>query len=204
MKLIRPAPVEDLLPLLAFAAYWIFRAMRGSNKKKRGAQPASSAPTGQKAPTPFEQLMAQLEQALEEPGDADAADLADPVERQAERPPAPRAAPRPPRAVPAGFDDQGDAIGDYEGFDHEEHGFGQENPYSEEVFEQRPRFAPRPTVEAPAYDPHGLSERRSNAAPRGRAVSWSERLHDPAAAREALVLKTIFEGPWKPRTGGTK
>lgn len=199
--------MEDLLPLLAIAAYWIIRAVRGSNKKK-GARPAAPVATGKKAvkkaPTPFEQLMAQLESALEEPN-AEPSDSAAavppprPVERQAERPPAPRAMPKPPRAVPIGFDSSD--TGDTGGFDHDRHGFGRENPLSEEVFESRPRFAPRPATQArPRYDPHDL-KRAPAPPPRRRAVSWAERLRDPAAAREALVLKTIFEGPWTPRTG---
>ena len=192
--------MEDLLPLLAIGAYWLVRAMRSSKRKQGGPRPA---PTGAKAPSPFEQLMLQLEEALDTPRDEAPADAAAapersgepprPVERQAARPPAPR----PPRAVPTSFDDAG--IGDYEGFDHDRHGFGQENPLSEEAFERRPRFAPRPTTPPRRYDPHGLAP-APKPPPRRRAVSWATRLRDPAAAREALVLKTIFEGPWRPRS----
>ena len=199
--------MEDLLPLLAIGAYWLVRAMRSTKRKQAGPRPA---PTGAaKAPSPFEQLMLQLEEALDAPrdaapADADAAAAPErseepprPVERQAERPPAPRAAPRPPRAVPTHFDDAG--IGDYHGFDHDRHGFGQDNPLSEEAFERRPRFAPRPKTPPRRYDPHGLAP--TPKPPPRRAVSWATRLRDPAAAREALVLKTIFEGPWRPRSG---
>ena len=208
-----PSAVEglaDLLPLLFIAAYWLVRQFRGASAKaRRGAPPAASPqPSGSEtARTPFEELMLQLERALEEPQEKEQTPEpeldapARPVKRHAERPPAPRAAPRPPRAVPIGFDAPGgdDAIGDYEGFEHERHGFGRENPLSEEVFESRPRFAPRPAGPTPRYDPHEL--RRAAPAPRRSAVSWADRLRDPAAAREALVLKTIFEGPWRPRSG---
>ena len=202
--------MEDLLPLLLVAAYWAVRALRSRSAKavKRTPEAAGSTPGGSQAPTPFEQLMKQLELSLQEPrAEGEATDAspdrppvepARPVERHAERDSAPRAAPKPPRAVPIGFGDS--AVGDFEGFEHEEHGFGAANPYSEETFERRPSFAPRPKRRDADYDPHGLRT-RSAASPRRGAVSWSERLHDPAAAREALVLKTIFEGPWRPRTG---
>ena len=210
----------DLLPLLLVGAYYLLRTMRGAKRQRppAGAEPTANAPS---APTPFEQLMQQLEDALEEPqrqatpsdaepveparlealpsvGDTDHAGTARPVERQAEREPAMRAAPRPPRAVPIAFEPP--AVFE-EAFDHDAHGFGAENPLSEESFESRPAFSSRHRPVAPTSGPRGRRAENKAATARRPASRWAARLHDPAAAREALVLKTIFEGPWRPRSG---
>ena len=213
--------LADLIPLLLVGAYYLLRTMRGGRQQRppTAATPTASEPSG---PTPFEQLMRQLEDALEDPqgrttpsdaepveparlealpsvGDTDYAGTARPVQRQAEREPAMRAAPKPPRAVPIAFEPPSAFEASFE---HEAHGFGDDNPISEEAFESRPAFSARGRSAATDYDPHALKKTPRKAATARRPASrWAARLHDPAAAREALVLKTIFEGPWTPRSG---
>ena len=74
------------------------------------------------------------------------------------------------------------------------HGFGYENPLSEEAFESMPALsgsvARRDTPSA--FDPHQL---KTSPEPRRRRSRWTERLASSSGAREAFVLKTIFERP---------
>ena len=83
------------------------------------------------------------------------------------------------------------------GFEHERHGFGAENPFSEQSFENRPAFTPRkPAPPVRSYDPHAL---RSTPEPTRRPSTWAQRLSTPEAARDALVLTEILE-----RRGGRR
>ena len=69
-------------------------------------------------------------------------------------------------------------------------GSGDENPLSEEAFEQLPAFTETARAVTPVYDPHGLSQ--SGDAP--QPGKWQKRLSDPQAAQDAFVLQTVF-GP---------
>ena len=84
---------------------------------------------------------------------------------------------------------------------HERHGFGRENPLSEESFERRAAFGAQPAKKKrAAYDPHGL---RPIAAPAPPTVAMTPetllaRLRRADSAREAAVLVEIL-GPPKSR-----
>lgn len=74
-------------------------------------------------------------------------------------------------------------------FDHIEHGFGAENPYSEPAFEaaadaDRRRSAP----ERLSYDPHARPAPRADSPP----TSFADRLRSREALRDAFVLSTIL------------
>ncbi len=79
---------------------------------------------------------------------------------------------------------------------HERHGFGGENPLSEEAFEQQPAFTPTTRAVTPVYDPHGLGRSGSDgqSGDEVQPTDWQQRLNDPKAAQDAFVLQTVF-GP---------
>lgn len=201
----------ELLPLLLIAAYYLLRARHRAQRQRQARREAPQEPLvsgGERRevdlsePTPFQQFLQQVEEAMAEAvGD----ELDRKADRETDRPlevevapspaplPAPPAKPvRPPAPTyefraPAGSFDVARPT------DHERHGFGAENPLSEESFERRPPGAPAP-VTRPDVDPHELRPRPP--APPARRMptvaDWRRRLTDPAAAREAFVLQTIF------------
>lgn len=84
-------------------------------------------------------------------------------------------------------------------FEHERHGFGAENPLSEEVFEQRPAFVttggtePIGTHTPDPVDlttPLEVARRESTAGPTLASI-----LRDPKRAREAFILHEVLDGP---------
>jgi hypothetical protein len=70
-------------------------------------------------------------------------------------------------------------------FEHERHGFGADNPLAETTFSQARDADRRPAVR-PGYDPHGLAPAEASHRPGGL------RLGSPEALREAFVLSTIL------------
>lgn len=190
----------ELLPLLFIGLYYLLAGRRRAQRAKE-AREANMAPQTElvsdepRAPTPFQAFLEQLEAAA-----AEAAG----VEEQEEAPPQP-APPPPPKPVPtqpltpkptpalapAEFQAPAGSFDALAPVDHERHGFGTQNPLSEEAFEKAPAFGPRPAVADRRYDPHGLDHRRQ---PRELGRDWRAALRDPKAAREAFVLQTIF-GP---------
>lgn len=113
-------------------------------------------------------------------------------------PPQPKPKPVPaPRYEPE-FRNSEAPVNEAASFQHQQHGFGAENPLSEEVFERQPAFV-RPARTAhsdptkPVFDPHNL--KRSSKTPERPVSPWKKRLADPKRAREAFVLQTILERP---------
>ncbi len=175
--------LADLLPLLFIGLYYLLSARRKARVRK-AAQNRVEAPQTELVPdeaqtsTPFQSFLDQLEQAMQ---DANGVSVAEDA-------PAPEAdlptATSEFHAVTGSFDAP-DAV------DHEVHGFGSDNPLSEERFEKAPAFTQPRSASPRSYDPHGLSRPPVSATAR---ATWRRRLRDPEAARDAFVLQTIF-GP---------
>ena len=196
----------SILPFLLAAGYLLIR-FAGSRKRATGtAQSAPKPPPRRRqasGPTPFEQLVARLEaQANPPPRPA-------PPQRPAPPPALPLAAPRANRlASNMGMDQLGgfgeETAGYKEesaGFDHlksdyehGQHGFGPDNPYSEPVFQQSgQQHTPADRL---SYDPHrapGVGR------PSRPSPGLSGRLQSPQALRDAFVLQTILDRPRPPR-----
>ncbi len=175
--------MEDLtefLPFLLFLLYAILRVLRG--RKRTSEQPTPlpdvdvEASSAAQPRTDFDQLARHLESLIS----------GSPVD--AKSPP-----PRPePRYEPEFHNSEVD-VDESASFQHEIHGFGAENPFSEESFERRKAFAPTPRVSASGFDPHDL--KRSSGVPEKPVSPWTKRLADPKRAREAFVFQTILERP---------
>jgi hypothetical protein len=182
----------DLLPLVFIALYYLLAGRRKA-KQREAARQRTEAPqealvqherSGEvRSDTPFESFLEQLETAMAEAGGIET------EARTVESTPVPPAAIEtvPEFQTPKGSFDAPDAV------DHEAHGFGAANPFSEESFERAPAYSAPPASGDPGYDPHQLQPprptRRTPTAP-----AWSRRLNDPQTARDAFVLQTIF-GP---------
>ncbi len=182
----------DLLPLLFVAAYYLLRGRKRVQDRQRATQASRaeertvSAPKG---PTPFQQFLQQLDEAV--------SDAARPAYEDStpELPPRPSPLPAPP-AKPVRPASEFHAItGSFDALapvDHGRHGFGAENPLSEERFEQRAPQS-RTVKRGPLPDPHGLRPAPA-APPLPELPHWRAKLRDPKAVKEAFVLQTIF-GP---------
>ncbi len=146
--------------------------------------PPESRPAPSERPDdPLGEALRQIREALSEPA------------------PPPRPLPKDPepvvaKPVAAKPDGEFRSLGE---FKHEAHGFGPENPLSEEVFEQRPRFAARAATERIKQKPLGdvdLTTPLEVATAAGSSSSdLSRLLRDPERAREAFVLKEILDAP---------
>ncbi|WP_420457307.1 hypothetical protein [Rubrivirga sp.] len=185
----------DLLPLLFIGLYYLLASRRKARVRK-AAQRRVEAPQSElvqdepRAATPFQTFLDQLEEAMQEANGSapEPEPVPPPVVELPERPRGPRLPTATPefRTLPGSFDAPTPV-------DHDAHGFGRDNPLSEERFEQAPAFAPPPAPADRSFDPHGLRQRR-RAAKATKAATWRRRLRDPEAARDAFVLQTIF-GP---------
>ena len=155
-----------------------------------GGEPDASpefAAQAEPAPTPFRSFLDQLEEAMAEAAGQPTADVVPRPKPEPRLEPAlPPSPPRvtPPREfrAPMGSFDSAAAV------DHDAHGFGRDNPASEEVFEQLPAFTEVGRRETPVFDPHGL---HTAGRPREKGV-WQKRLSSPKAAQDAFVLQTVF------------
>ena len=135
----------DLLPFLFAAGYVLLRALAGAGKKKQ-APPPTALDGSDRPLTPFEQLMKQIEEAVEEQ-QAEQGAVQLPRETPTVRlPPRPTVAPEPEPEFHevGGFDSEigFESEGAFESAarsPHEDHGFGLSSPFSEEAFEQLPR-----------------------------------------------------------------
>ena len=193
----------DLLPLLFVAAYYLLRARRRAEQRQQAnptPRPQEHMASESKGPTPFQQFLAQIEDAVAEASEGAPREEAPPKPPKAlptplPAPPAKPVRPAPEfRAVEGSFDAPAPV-------DHGRHGFGPGNPLSEEQFERRPPQAPRPTRRGPLPDPHKLRPKPKAApAPIPGLSHWRTKLRDPKAARDAFVLQTIF-GPRGGRKG---
>ena len=147
--------------------------------------------------TPFQEALRQIREALEE--------------AQQQQTPEPEPPPRAPTRVPAAVSRPDPhpsplpapppiRLDRRTGFEHERHGFGRENPLSEEAFERRPAFSVAPRTRKPDFDPHGLRPEPARSAPtRTTPRTLLDKLRRPQTARDALVLAEVL-GPPKGRS----
>ena len=178
----------EFLPILFILAYYLLAGRRRAQQKKaaRERDPVPQVATSEKrGATPFQSFLEQLEEAMAEASGQPAAEvMPDPTPVPAAEPVPESRLERIEFAAPAGSFEGPTAV------DHEAHGFGFENPLSEEAFEQAPAFSVASRRATPEYDPHGLE---TSAASRAQGV-WQQRLSDPKAAQDAFVLQTVFGG----------
>lgn len=198
LRTLSPAPpmewLEPLLPLLIFAIYFLIQLgkRRGADRRPapQPSEPASEAAprvATTRAPTPFEELIRQIQQAAEETQRA--RQPAPPPPPEPPRPARTLAPRRPPPARPASPEFH--AVG---GFEHERHGFDPASPFSEEAFQHLARGADV-TTHAPGHldhDPHGL---RSPTDSERRAHPLVARLRNSRTAREAFALRAVLGAP---------
>jgi len=173
--------LAEFFPLLLFILYALLRGLRGRKKAPQQATPAPGVEPGQtpqsaQPQTDFDELARHLESLIS----------GSPVEA---KPPPP---PPEPRYEPE-FHSSEVEIDEAASFQHQQHGFGAENPLSEESFERQPAFAPTRRSAKTSFDPHAL--KRQPEVPKAPASNWRTRLADPKRAREAVVLQTILERP---------
>lgn len=177
----------DLIILLIFLAPFLGRLF--GKKPPKPAPPLENAPERQ-IDDPLADALRQIREAL---GDEATA-----------REPAPEPVSLRPRAERAFDDTFGGSIPDDEfreigEFEHERHGFGAENPLSEEVFEKQPAF-----VTTGGTDPIGthapkpadittpLEVRKPDISGENTLAGI---LRNPQRAREAFILHEVFDGP---------
>lgn len=176
----------ELLPLLFVAVYYLIAGRRKAKQKRLQSQASlGEADSAERvaAPTPFQSFLEQLEDSLAEANGIQAKPVPtpDPV-------PAPEPVPSSRLETPE-FHSLKGSFDSAAPVNHERHGFGPENPLSEEIFEQSIPHAERPRGRARNYDPHSLAPPPSKSK---RGNSWHARVRDPRAARDAFVLQTIF------------
>ena len=195
--------LAEFFPLLLLLVYYLLTGRRKAAQRKAAAQ-RQEAPQrelisdGPPEPTPFQSFLDQLEHAMAEangqpsPSAPAPSPPEPPATERDERPETERPA-RPPRPAPhppvtPEFKPVAGSFDAVTPTDHEAHGFGAENPLSEEAFERRPAsvLAPRRRRE---YDPHGL---RPPPAATPAPTGWRQRLADPTTARDAFILQTVF------------
>lgn len=192
--------LAELIPLLLVAAYYLLQGRRRAAQKRDAQRQTAPQQTlvsdDTRAPTPFQQFMEQLEEAMAEAsGEPASAPRAEPTVETAPAPPIipTRLPPSPPQrnsefhAVEGSFDSATPS-------DHIAHGFGAENPLSEERFERESGTAVRSTGSRATYDPHGLKQRPAPRRDDAQLGALRARLKNAQAARDAFVLQTIF-GP---------
>ena len=177
--------LESLLPILIFIVYFLsqFRKRRPKTPPPAPNGEFAPAPAAQK-PTPFQELLRQIQEAAEA------------SQRESPQPepvpsPAPSAIPSP--SAPSEPTPDFHPVG---GFEHDAHGFGPANPFSEEAFERQPPGAP-PPAHAPGhldYSPHTPLRQPTRRAPASTS-SIVERLRRPGGLRDALILQAILDRP---------
>ena len=195
--------LESLFPLLLLLIYFLARARKRAAKRQAAAAetPTAETPGVQqpKRPTPFQEILRQIQEAAEQPQAEKAR-----AEQQEQASGAPNTVvatsspevvlPQPPPAPSLDkpdFHKQGE-------FEHDEHGFGAENPFSEERFEIQPA-SPPPPAHAPGhldYDPHESLGRTSAPSIQGRKPHpLVKSLQNSSGLKEALILKEILDPP---------
>ena len=202
--------LESLFPLLLLLIYFLVQVRKRSAKRRAAAAetPAAEiqAPETQTAETPgvqqpkrltpFQEIIRQIQEAAEQaqtekvlagqqtPGPAIADTVAEIEEVVLPPPPA-------PSLEKPDFHDQGR-------FEHDEHGFGAANPFSEERFEIQPA-SPPPPAHAPGhldYDPHeALGGISAPSIPGRKPHPLVKRLQSSSGLKEAVILKEILDRP---------
>ncbi len=185
---------ESLLPFLFLLIYFLAGVRK---RRAKGSVPVTSESPDVAQPrarTPFEEIIRQIQEAAEKA-------QAGPQQSLPDVPLAVDAAPV--KAPPALDFSPNPAFLEPGAFDHDKHGFGTENPFSEEAFELQPQ-SPPPPPHAPRhleYNPH-KSTRRAGQDNRMRKKPHPivARLRRPGGLEEALILKEILDRP--KRLGG--
>lgn len=179
----------DLLILLIFLAPLLRRIFGGKPQQKPRPLPPPEQRTRRQAEAepvddPLAEALRQIRAALgEEP-------------KHSEAEPKIETAPSWTRLQSAEPDSEFHEVGEFE---HDAHGFGRENPLSEEVFERRPAFVTTggtDPIGTHAPDTVDLStplevEKRTLK----RGPSLASILRDPQRAREAFILHEVFDRP---------
>ncbi len=167
--------------LIIFLLIFLVPVLRRLFEKKRpdpADMEASPEPLPRAERDPIAEALRQMREAFGEPAPAPSAPLP-------QNPP-------PVTARPTEFR----ALGEFE---HEAHGFGRENPLSEEVFEQRPAFSTRGStdrIRRDALEEIDLTTPLEVKAPTDSSSSGlAHRLRDRQSARDAFVLKEILGPP---------
>ncbi len=154
-----------------------------AREPRGGPKPVEVRPEAQAAEDPFAEALRQIREALGDAAPPEPEPLPEPAPL-----PEPPALPKTPRLPPPRPRGEFRPVGEFE---HEAHGFGVENPLSEEVFERRgggfraPLSAPDPIVDLD--DDFG--------APPSPSAELAKRLADPERAREAFVLREVLDRP---------
>lgn len=203
--------LESLFPLLLLLIYFLALLRKRAAKRQAGAveTPAAETPTAEapiaetpgvqqpKKLTPFQEILRQIQEAAEQaqaekaqteqqkPGPAAADTVAEIAEVVLPPPPSALSLDRPD------FHEQG-------GFEHDQHGFGAANPFSEESFEIQPP-SPPPPAHAPGhldYSPHAtLGGISAPSLPGRKPHSLVNRLRSSEGLKEAVILKEILDRP---------
>ena len=177
--------LAEFLPFLLLILYAVLRALRGRKASPQQPAPLPDADVDERTSpqrTDLDELARHLEALVS----------GRPIET-ATPPPPPK-----PQRVPE-FHNAEAPVNENDSFQHQQHGFGPENPYSEESFERQPAFVrTRRSIDLAAFDPHDL-KKRTPVAPPPPASRWTKHLADPKRAREAFVLQTILERPQERR-----
>ncbi|GAB5535793.1 MAG: hypothetical protein Rubg2KO_20420 [Rubricoccaceae bacterium] len=165
--------IADFFPFLLLLLYAVLQLLRRRTSPETTAPESETPQDGSTGQTDLDELAKHLEALI----------TGSPVEAKPPPPPEPRYEPE--------FHNAEVEVNEALSFQHERHGFGAENPFSEESFERQPAFhRTRRSVDT-TFDPHELKRQPE---PRTTpASSWRTRLADPQRAREAFVLKTILE-----------
>lgn len=172
----------DLIVFLLILLFPLFQRLFGKKQpasKKPKRAPAESAP--KQIEDPLGEALRQIREALGE-------------QTQPEQP-----EPEPSHFVVSEPQDEFRSLGEFE---HEAHGFGRENPISEEVFEQRPAFQTRGSTTRIRQKSLGevdlttpLEVKTPTDAADSSRSDLARRLRDPERARDAFVLKEILDAP---------
>ena len=193
----------DFLPLLFVGAYYLLAGRRRAQQKRamrERAQSPDDSPLADDAPrdappreaTPFRSFLEQIEEAMAEAAGEPGPDPhPEPLAVQPVVEPLPEATSAPGLGRAPEFHPVSGSFDSLAPVDHAAHGFGADNPLSEEAFEAAPAHgAPSPGGDR-GYDPHGL---RPPPKTGRRRRDWQARLNDPQAAQDAFLLQTVF-GP---------
>lgn len=176
--------LAEFLPFLFVIVYVLLRALGGKARKVVQEANGQPDPASDGKPSGLDELTNYFEELTRATGFH--------VEGPAKR----------PKRIEPEFRSAEAPIHEDATFQHEQHGYGPDNPLSEESFERRPAFSTRTPLPdlTEAFDPHGLKRPGISPPPAAPdAPTWRRRLADPARAREAFVLKTILE-----RRGGRR
>lgn len=192
--------LESLLPLLLLLIYFLAQVRkRGAARKAAAKTPTVETPTSEtpgvqasRKLTPFQEIIRQIQEAAEQAQ----------AEQQAPTPATANTVAETPEVVlppqPSALSLERSDFHEQGGFEHDEHGFGQANPFSEENFENQPA-SPPPPAHAPGhldYDPHESLWGRSAPSITGRKPNpVIKRLQSSSGLKEALILKEILDPP---------